>query len=58
MTISFNRFAVIPRTCDKCGRRFVWEPYKTYKYTRECGYQSFLLTGIKCRECVTHETTN
>lgn len=52
MTITFNRFALLPKRCDKCGRRFVWEPYYSYKYDREVGFQTFVMTGRKCRECI------
>ena len=40
MTITFNRFALLPKRCDKCGRRFIWEPYYSYKYDKEVGFQT------------------
>lgn len=29
MTLKYLHFAVKPRVCDVCGRRFILEPYET-----------------------------
>ena len=49
MTITFNRFALLPKRCDKCGRRFVWEPYYSYKYGKEVAENISILYGGSCK---------
>lgn len=50
MTIPFDHFAVFPKRCDRCGRRFIWEPYNTFY--KEVGIEHYDLKCVKCRECV------
>ena len=49
MTITtFDKFAILPKRCNKCNRLFIFEPYDIYY--KEVGI-SCNLKQIKCREC-------
>ena len=44
-----NKFAFFPKTCDKCGRKFLWEEYSIYY--RMMGIEQMSVKFIKCRKC-------
>ena len=48
MTIP-EHFAIFPKTCDKCGRKFLWEQYSTY--TRLVGIGQVPVKFIRCKKC-------
>lgn len=48
MTITYkDRFALIPKRCDKCNRLFWLEPYSVYY--KEVGIEYYSLKQIKCK---------
>ena len=50
MTITrYDRYAFMPKRCDKCNRLFVFEPYNIYY--KQVGYECFDLKQIKCKIC-------
>ena len=48
MTIS-DGFAIVPKRCDKCGRRFLWEGYSIYY--KMVGIECYDLKCIKWKRC-------
>lgn len=42
-------FALLPKQCDKCNRRFVFEPYEIYYI--EVGIEHYPLKCYKCARC-------
>lgn len=48
MTIP-EHFAIFPKTCDKCRRRFLWEQYSTYY--RLMGIEQIPVKFIRCKKC-------
>ena len=48
MTIP-EHFAIFPKTCDKCRRRFLLEQYGTYY--RLMGIEQIPVKFIRCKKC-------
>ena len=50
MTINkYDKYALLPKKCDKCRRTFILEPYNIYY--KQVGIDNFDLPQIYCREC-------
>lgn len=49
MRIKYGHFALLPQTCDICGRRFIWERYS--KRFREIGIGHDSFSFPVCRSC-------
>ena len=56
MLIKYDRFAILPKRCGKCGRKFIWEPYNIY-YT-DVGIEHYHLKQVCCRECPVDKIPN
>lgn len=54
MTITYyDRFAVLPKRCDKCNRLFMWEGYNiNYGHA---GIPGISVVNICCKECIQGE---
>lgn len=51
MTISkYDKYAILPKRCNKCNRLFILEPYNIYY--KQVGIPSYDLKQIKCLECI------
>lgn len=51
MTITkYDRFAIIPKRCDKCNRLFWLEPYNIFYIT--VGIEEYFLKQIACKNCI------
>ena len=49
MILKYDKFALTPKICDRCKRRFVWEGYKIYiKQVNPM----LDIQCIECRECI------
>lgn len=54
MTITrYDKFAIIPKRCNKCNRLFWLESYNIYY--KGVGIGNYSLKQIKCRECIARE---
>lgn len=53
MTIKYDRFAFTPQICYKCGRKFIWERYKTVP--REAGIEHRTFGFPLCKRCIDRE---
>ena len=52
-----DKFAFLPKKCDKCRRTFIFEPYDIYyKFLGIPNISDLEL--IKCRECIEKENNN
>lgn len=50
MTITkYDRFAIIPKRCDKCNRLFWLEPYNIFY--KNVGIREYSLEQIECKNC-------
>lgn len=50
MTITkYDRFAIIPKRCDKCNRLFWLEPYNVFY--KNVGIREYYLEQIECKNC-------
>ena len=50
MTLNkYDRFAIIPTRCDRCGRLFIFEGYDLYY--REVGIEKRSIKCVKCKCC-------
>ena len=50
MTITtYDRFAIMPKRCNKCNRLFIFEPFDIYY--KQVGIPSYDLKQIKCKKC-------
>ena len=50
MTITkYDRFAIIPKRCDKCNRLFWLEPYNIFG--RAIGIGGYSIEYIECKNC-------
>ena len=47
--MTLYKFALIPKTCDKCDRIFIFERYFTY--TRMMGIECHDVKFIECKNC-------
>lgn len=49
MTLKYDKFALTPKICDRCKRRFIWEGYKIYfkQVNPMVDVQC-----VECRECI------
>ena len=45
-----DRFAIIPKRCDKCNRLFWLEPYNIFYKT--VGIEEYSLKQIECKNCI------
>lgn len=51
MTITYyDKFAFIPKRCNKCNRLFIFEGYNIYY--KQVGFEYFDLKQIKCKNCI------
>jgi len=50
MTIKYTRFAIIPKRCDKCYRKFWLEPYDIFY--RDIGFWGHSYEMVKCKKCI------
>lgn len=51
MTITYyDKFAFIPKRCNKCNRLFIFEGYNIYY--KQVGFGYFDLKQIKCKNCI------
>ena len=51
--MTLYKFAIIPKTCDKCRRIFWLERYETFY--REVGIEHYDLKCVKCFRCRRNE---
>ena len=45
----YDKFALLPKKCDKCRKTFIFESYNIY--IKQVGIECFDLEQIYCREC-------
>lgn len=51
MTITkYDRFAILPKRCDRCNRLFWLEPYNIFY--KLVGIESYSLKQIECKNCI------
>ena len=56
MTLTkYDRFAIIPKRCDKCNRLFWLESYNVFYKT--VGIESYSFEQIECKNCI-HKVEN
>ena len=48
--MTIYRFALFPKSCDKCGRIFIWERYDIF--FKQVGIEYYSLKCVKCKECM------
>lgn len=54
MTLTkYDRFAIIPKRCDKCNRLFWLEGYNVFY--KMVGVENYSLEQTECKECVKRE---
>ena len=50
MTINkYDKYALLPKKCDKCRKTFILEPYNIYY--KQVGIDNFDLAQIYCKRC-------